>query len=93
MSCLFAGHNPNNPTIQMMIPPAIYKSFILLVLALYFLPPSTRILLFPVNLMGILPFAFGAHIVVSSKKVGQRTEHRQRGRTSCNRTSGKRGSG
>ncbi len=49
-------------------PPIIYQSFIVLMIAIYFLLPKTRIIQFPFNLVGAFLFLFGAYVAISTRK-------------------------
>ena len=51
-----------------MTTPRIYQAFIVLMVALYFLLPATRMIAFPFNLLGIIVFAYGAYLALLSKK-------------------------
>jgi len=53
-------------------PPIIYQSFIVMMIAIYFLLPTTRIIQFPFNLVGAVLFLFGAYIAISTKKFFQK---------------------
>ena len=49
-------------------PPVIYQSFIILMIAIYFALPATRVIPFPANLAGIVVFLLGAYMASSAKK-------------------------
>jgi protein-S-isoprenylcysteine O-methyltransferase Ste14 len=49
-------------------PPRIYQGFILLMVVIYLLMPATRVILFPVNLLGIPVFVVGAWLAVAARK-------------------------
>lgn len=53
-------------------PPAIYRALILLMVLVYLVMPSTRVVPFPLNLTGFMLFVLGVAMAVSSKKRFQR---------------------
>ncbi len=57
-----------------MNPPLIYQLFMLCMLALFFLLPETRVIPFPISLLGIPVFIFGVSMAVSAKKIFQASD-------------------
>lgn len=53
-------------------PPVIYQSFIILMIAIFFFFPETRVIRFPYNLAGAAIFLIGAYMAMSEKKSFQK---------------------
>jgi protein-S-isoprenylcysteine O-methyltransferase Ste14 len=53
-------------------PPLIYKAFMVMMVAIYFLLPGSRIIPLPYNLLGLPVLAFGAHVALRAKRDFQR---------------------
>jgi len=49
-------------------PPLIYQTFMVLMIAIYFLLPGSRVIPLPYSLLGIPLFLFGAHVALRAKK-------------------------
>jgi protein-S-isoprenylcysteine O-methyltransferase Ste14 len=53
-------------------PPIIYQSFIVLMMAIYFLFADTTVIRFPYNLAGVAIFLIGSYLAISEKKSFQK---------------------
>ena len=49
-------------------PPRIYQGFIILMITIYVFMPTTRVLPFPVNMLGIPVFVAGAWLAVAARR-------------------------
>jgi len=49
-------------------PPILYKTFMVMMVAIYFLLPSSRVIPLPYNLLGLPLFLFGAHVALRAKR-------------------------
>jgi len=49
-------------------PPRIYQGFITLMIVIYLLMPATRVIPFPVNLLGIVVFFAGAWLAIAARR-------------------------
>jgi protein-S-isoprenylcysteine O-methyltransferase Ste14 len=49
-------------------PPLIYQTFMVVMVAIYFLLPSSRVIPLPYNLLGLPLFVFGVHVALRAKR-------------------------
>lgn len=55
-------------------PPLLYQVFMLVMIAVFYVFPNTRVIRFPFSLVGILVFVFGANVALSAKKAFKSTD-------------------
>ena len=49
-------------------PPHIYQTFMVMMVAIYFLLPGSRVIPLPYNLLGLPVFVFGAYVALRAKR-------------------------